>query len=693
MKTRLLSFVSVLLLLPAVAGAQLWSDVVDSKRAMDWTQAGLPGSNLPSANWPICATVSPYTGDSTAIQNALAACHKAQPNGGVVALGTGTFHISNGIPIPQDNLALRGQGAGSTTIHFTTLTDCGGGFICMKGGSDGSFPQQGGSPHWAAVRSGQNKGSTQLILSSLNTAVVGSILVLNQCDTGFTGTGLGAPCTGTRAQDNGGYFHCQDPWRSAGVGCAVAVEGGVNSWRSNSSEMEAVAIVAINQGGCGSTCVSLSKPIEQPDWGGDTQAVIIQPRNKTGVENMTLVQDVGGDVNRVGVTLFNTYHCWVSGVSTINMGRLGVHLYDSYGGLVKDSYFFGNPTNYGDHAAIRAVGGSNNLIQNNIAHATRSLYFGADAMPEHGDVVAYNFATNNYNGSNANAGASAFFHGAGSSFALIEGNTMFGWSSDGDHGATGSLTTIFRNFLWGWYSCANGGCGSGGHASAGIDQTPIRLFYGSRYHNIIGNVLGTPGFNHDDYQSSDVFANAAIYIWGAGQSVGGYKQPQDSLVGTTTMLWGNWDTFNNAARFQSSEVPTSAPSYPNPVPASETLPASFYLTSKPNWFGSLPWPAIGPDVTGGNIGQCTGTFDVAGQFNGTAARSSSQCVGSSLNASAWDGHVNTNAAMKCYFDLGGLPDGTGPALSFNAGKCYGTSSSSSTGPAPAPPEHLVITIN
>jgi hypothetical protein len=37
------------------------------------------------------------------------------------------------------------------------------------------------------------------------------------------------------------------------------------------------------------------------------------------------------------------------------------------------------------------------------------------------------------------------------------------------------------------------------------------------------------------------------------------------------------------------------------VPASQTLPSSFYLPSKPSWFGSVAWPAIGPDVTGGNI--------------------------------------------------------------------------------------------
>jgi hypothetical protein len=28
------------------------------------------------------------------------------------------------------------------------------------------------------------------------------------------------------------------------------------------------------------------------------------------------------------------------------------------------------------------------------------------------------------------------------------------------------------------------------------------------------------------------------------------------------------------------------------------LPPSLYLTAKPDYFGAVPWPPIGPDVTG-----------------------------------------------------------------------------------------------
>jgi hypothetical protein len=687
MKTSrcLLFLLSILLLLPAVARAQPWTGIIDSQRAIDWTQAGLPGSTLPDSNWPICATISAYSGDASKIVNALSACHAAHASGGVVVLGAGMFTLSTGINFPQDtvgHLALRGQGANSTIIKVTG-TDCNGGYICLVS-NDSSYPQQGGSPHWTQVTGGKNKGSTQLILSSLNTAVVGSLLVLNQCDTGYTGHGLGAACTGTTA-DNGGYYHCQHAWNGT-AGCAVSSEGGVNSWRGGSSEMEGAVITAINQGGCGATCVTLSKPIEQPDWGSDTQAVIIHVQPYVGVENLTIDATAIASTQNVGVKLFNTWHGWVSGVATIGMGRLGVHLFTNWGGLVKDSYFYGGTVH--DAAGIRAVGGANNLIQNNICQHADICDFQADAVPEEADVFAYNFSTASTNGTNPNAIGSLQNHGAGSAYTLLEGNAVFGMQQDGDHGAS-DFFTMFRNFFWGFTSCANGQCGAGGHASDGINQVPIRIFYGSRYDNIIGNVLGTPGFT-TGYQSFDPFASANVYIWGAGQNIGGFpNQPSDTLVGTTTMLWGNWDVSNGATRFLSSEVPTGAPTYPNSVPSSQTLPASFYLSSKPAWFGSIPWPAIGPDVSNGNVGQCAGTFDTSGKFNGLAATSSSQCGGSALNT-AWAGHVNANPAMNCALEVMGMPpDGSGGALSFNANACYGGSSAQ----VPNPPTNLVVTVN
>ena len=125
-----------------------------------------------------------------------------------------------------------------------------------------------------------------------------------------------------------------------------------------------------------------------------------------------------------------------------------------------------------------------------------------------------------------------------------------------------------------------------------------------------------------------------------------------------------------------SEVPSNAPAYPNTVPikgdtaaGQPALPASFYYASKPSWFGSIAWPPIGPDVTNGTVGQCAGKLNTPGQFAGLPATSDAQCTGTSLQA-AWGGHVHAIPAMACYFSLGGLPDGTGGLLPFDARACY-----------------------
>jgi len=78
-----------------------------------------------------------------------------------------------------------------------------------------------------------------------------------------------------------------------------------------------------------------------------------------------------------------------------------------------------------------------------------------------------------------------------------------------------------------------------------------------------------------------------------------------------------------------------------------TLPPSFYLNAKPSWWtASIPYPPIGPDVTGGTY---------------------------------VSGHANLNPAANCYINVmgGGLNNPTGSPLNFNANTCY------VAGPAPA----------
>jgi len=210
--------------------------------------------------------------------------------------------------------------------------------------------------------------------------------------------------------------------------------------------------------------------------------------------------------------------------------------------------------------------------------------------------------------------------------------------------------------------------GAGGNAA-------IDLWSYNRYMNVIGNVLGTSGSNYSTiYQCVAPQPGAICYqyntpnpVYRIGYAGGSDTSPEagvvyDPVVSTSLMRWGNYDVISNAVRWcgnssdpgwsttcaSTSEVPTGDPNYPNPVPSNTSLPASFVFTSQPSfWPSSKPWPAIGPDVTGGNV-------------------------------SGVGGHVYTIPANDCYISIGGS------LSAFNADTCYPINGN----PPPNPPQNL-----
>src|SRR6185503_241550 len=105
----------------------------------------------------------------------------------------------------------------------------------------------------------------------------------------------------------------------------------------------------------------------------------------------------------------------------------------------------------------------------------------------------------------------------------------------------------------------------------------------------------------------------------------------------------------NAVRFVASEVPTGLSLYANALPGSQALPASLRSSSQPGFWstpwGTPPWPAIGPDVTGGTV-------------------------------AGLGGHANNIPAQLCYANSPIDPNYPGSAdrgmLLFDAARCYGT---------------------
>jgi len=401
-----------------------------------------------------------------------------------------------------------------------------------------------------------------------------------------------------------------------------------------------------------------------------------------GIRNMSL--DHTSSLPPNGIDFFNCLNCWVSGIRNImgNNGSSETHIqfFESARITVQNSYFYQTAPTATVQYGIEPFPSSDSLIQNNIFQMVSAPI--PINGPCSGCVVAYNFDVNDWFGSIAGPNTwlnqGEFFHSV-IDHVLMEGNTGAGTYSDNSHG-THHFNTIFR-------TAGNGYQQNDAFLPSG-STTPLQLDSFSRFYNVIGNVWGSPALPHTNYEetaTNGVNGNAAIYVIGVGDEV-----PNDSNVARTLMLWGNYSIVtqstdtpaNSGIRFVASEVPSGITNYANPVPVNNTLPSSFYMTGQPSWWNGIPWPAIGPDVTGGNVGICLGGTNKAAYVT-----NSSQCPSSTV--SSMGGHINAIPAMNCYLNtMGGSPIGSGSALPFNAQACY----ASGTAQVPTPPTNLNATV-
>src|SRR5262249_23601595 len=136
MRRNAFLFPLILLWLAMYSNAQSWSGIIAPNRAIDWSQAGVPGG-IPNRTVQCGSTIPAYTGTAAAINNALGAC----PNDGThfVLLGAGTFNLASGIDFAmRSNITLRGQGADATFLVFSGTAGCNGlnPVICMAGSNN-----------------------------------------------------------------------------------------------------------------------------------------------------------------------------------------------------------------------------------------------------------------------------------------------------------------------------------------------------------------------------------------------------------------------------------------------------------------------------------------------------------------------------------------------------------------------------
>jgi hypothetical protein len=605
---------------------QLWSGVLDPTRATDWTNQGV-NSGIPTRA-TICATLSPPGITEVQINAAIAAC----PANQVVFLTAGTYTLGAGIDFGgHSNVTLRGAGPHLTKITFSVASACVGlgGNVCVLNPS-GINPDN--PPNVANWTAGYSVGTTTITLDSTTGLVVGSLIFLDQLMDSNV--------------DNGQMWMCDAP----GI---CSTEGGVGLTRSNPSRGQVHTAVVTSINGLN---VTIDRPLIDPNW-RSSQTPQAWWTNDTihgvGIEDLSL--DYTNAIGSNGIFFGGAYDVWVKNVRSINTARAHVLNYTATRITVRDSYFYGTQDTGSQSYGVETDSTSGLLVENNIfQHVAVPVVQGKGAV---GNVYGYNFAIDDfYCASEDWQQADMYWHNSDNDYTLFEGNDGIGFNADNIHG-TSFFGTAFRNFV-------NGRDPAGCSVSGKSAQTNgVIIQANNRYFNFIGNVLGTGNYhnNYECYPLSSTDASCTqgtsdLSIYSIGWSSNGGTKfsglPNDPLVRSSMMRWGNYDTVNNAVRFLSTEVPSGISPYGNAVPASQTLPASFYLSLRPTtWWitpwSTPPWPSIGPDVTGGNV------------------------VSGSGAASALGGHVYKIPARLCYENTPiDSAYGSNNVLLFNATTCY-----------------------
>jgi hypothetical protein len=559
--------------------------IIDSSRRIDWSQAGMIGG-MPNRT-TICATLNPGATVSQ-INSAIAAC-----TNGVVSLTAGTYALSAGIDFAgRSNVTLRGAGPDQTFLVFTGSVSCFGlgADVCVR---NADLNYSGGPAHTANWTAGYARGTTAITLSSTSGLQVGSLLILDQLND---------------ATDPGGVFVCSTL-------NLCADEGPAGAGRQGRDQSQLVRVTAIS-----GTTVTIAPGLYMPNWralqspGAWWATTTV---SMDGIEDLTLNHT--SSPAQSGVLFFTADKCWVKNVKSVNADRNHVWLYGTVHTVVRDSYFYGTKNAASQSYGVESFTSSDNLIENNILqHVTAPLMLNGSAS---GSVFGHNFVTDdNYTVSPTWMIPGNNVHAAGADMSLHEGNDSNGFIADIVHG-THNYLTAFRNHFTGF------------EPGKTAQTIPIHLYAFSRFMNIVGNVLGTPGYhtNYQDLAPAGAAADQSIFVLGWSGNEGSINPsiPFDPLVASTLLRWGNYDVATGTSRFVANEVPAG-----NAVPSGQALPASLYLTARPGWWGTMPWPAIGPEVTGGQDG---------------------------------NGHVYKTPARLCYENAPRSGDGT---LNFNAKACY-----------------------
>ena len=562
------SFIPLALALTVTLTHPVAAAIIPADRATVWSP-GVPGG-IP-ARTTVCATVNASTyGDGTSdasagIQAALNAC----PAGQVVQLSAGTFRINNTYLLMNKGVTLRGAGAGVTFLRKTNGSQQGSYIpivadpVVIIGPSRWNGPNDSTSQNLTADGV---KGSYSVTVANGSGFRAGQFVRLDE-DNYNTGSWQslpnrnGQPTSVTIWATDRAVWQRHNPSASEDDGFPESANYFMRFGRPI-SEIKEVASVSGN-------VVTFTTPLHIGYRVSHTAQLTRYSSHvkNAGVEDLTV--SGGGDGN---VRFESAAYSWMKRVDNARWLGEGVAIQNSFRVEVRDSHIhdavWPNPGG-GGYAISLAHGSSEVLIENNIVmNANKVMVARASGA---GSVVGYNYMDNGligYDLSWVEVGINGS-HMVGSHHMLFEGNYSFNYDSDNTHG-NAIYHTVFRNHLSGYRRDYPG---MGNARAAG-------LMFGSWWHSFVGNVMGTAGRTGGwVYNDPGTPWGSASYIWRLGYDPIHWEQAPDPKVLSTVLREGNYDYVTGQVRWDTTP---------------QAIPASLYLTARPAFFGSLPWPWVDP---------------------------------------------------------------------------------------------------
>ncbi|MEJ2228947.1 MAG: right-handed parallel beta-helix repeat-containing protein [Alphaproteobacteria bacterium] len=528
----------------------------------------------------IYKTLSPRGGsldDTAAIQAALNTC----PRGRVVKLAPGTFNINgNGLFFRKSDCTLRGSGTGAlgsgkggTRLIKADRTTNPNAAVLYVGGGGVRFSSSYDLTEDAV------KSTNSLKLAKRAAVKRGDIVLIDQVTNDdprvWWGPEHNPPGGGSRR-----WFARQD--------------------RSLSQIMEVTAVK-------GKT-ITFSTPFHitfKTKYAAQLSRFAYPAAFRIGIEDLYVYGGMGGDYHG-NISVILCAYCWVKNVEAHWSVGTSIGFYATFRSELRDSYIHETPDpNPGGAGYLVGLnrGASENLVENNVIWSGNKVI--VMRATGGGNVIAYNYMDDAYGSTYPHmpeAGLNAG-HYTTPHMELLEGNYSHRYQGDSFWGNS-IYITVFRNHLSGLRA-----------RRPPLDKYKFRVYpymdlqrraavdvqAHSDYTNFVGNVLGfqgqpllsynQPGYNFKQnawtYERLGAFPrDDEVPMWSIGSlQAGGWKWIPETY--RTQLREGNWDWVTQSQRWHGIGG-TAGSGTPR------ELPNSLYLTEKPTFFGSNPWPWVNP---------------------------------------------------------------------------------------------------